>query len=501
MLWGKPTTIITKRAVAYYRHSAQDRQENSVEIQQDQVRKFAADNGIEIIKEFIDRGITGIVAEGRDGFNDMLAYVENDAAAFDYVLILDVSRWGRFQDTDESAHFSWLCTKKGKRVVYVTMGFPKENDLMHGVQLSFERYRAAAYSRELSGKVWKGCAKIASSGYWAGGVAPYGMCRLLLDEQRNPVQILKAGEHKAIHNQRVTLALGDKAEVDTVRLIFTAFADEAQSPEEIAARLNHTGIPSPGGGRWSQGIVYAMLKNEIYGGVMVWNKTSKKMKSKSRHNPVSDWIRTNEAFDCLVPPEIYARAHQLIKARDEERRRRYSETDMLAKLKALYERYGMVSGRLFASAKMVTPSTYAHHFRSLDLAHQALFREVIDQKRDGTIETIRQSGAEVQLFEDFIVIDNLFSLSIQPVVPIPRGYEVYWPFYPDQRPVVDITVGVPLSCSQQFEVLGYLVFPRLMFSRPVRINSSAEVAVSLYAHPLMPLIQEMRNTKGKVDHG
>jgi NOL1/NOP2/fmu family ribosome biogenesis protein len=39
--------------------SAQDRQENSVEIQQDQVRTFASGKGIEIIKEFIDRGITG----------------------------------------------------------------------------------------------------------------------------------------------------------------------------------------------------------------------------------------------------------------------------------------------------------------------------------------------------------------------------------------------------------------------------------------------------------
>ena len=55
MLWKKEPQKTTRRAVAYYRHSAQDRQENSVEIQQDQVRKFASDNGIEIIKEFADQ--------------------------------------------------------------------------------------------------------------------------------------------------------------------------------------------------------------------------------------------------------------------------------------------------------------------------------------------------------------------------------------------------------------------------------------------------------------
>ena len=42
------------RAVAYYRHSAQDRQENSIPIQQDQVRAWAKQHGVEIIREFCD---------------------------------------------------------------------------------------------------------------------------------------------------------------------------------------------------------------------------------------------------------------------------------------------------------------------------------------------------------------------------------------------------------------------------------------------------------------
>ncbi|MFN9414013.1 MAG: recombinase family protein, partial [Pirellula sp.] len=44
------------RAVAYYRHSAQDRQENSIPIQQDQVRAWAKQHGVEIIREFCDAG-------------------------------------------------------------------------------------------------------------------------------------------------------------------------------------------------------------------------------------------------------------------------------------------------------------------------------------------------------------------------------------------------------------------------------------------------------------
>ncbi len=53
------------RAVAYYRHSAQDRQENSIPIQRDQVREWAEQNGVEIIREFADHGKSGLNAEDR----------------------------------------------------------------------------------------------------------------------------------------------------------------------------------------------------------------------------------------------------------------------------------------------------------------------------------------------------------------------------------------------------------------------------------------------------
>ena len=47
------------RGIAYYRHSAQDRQENSIPIQQDQVREWAREHGVEIIQEFADHGRSG----------------------------------------------------------------------------------------------------------------------------------------------------------------------------------------------------------------------------------------------------------------------------------------------------------------------------------------------------------------------------------------------------------------------------------------------------------
>jgi len=186
------------RAVAYYRHSAQDRQENSIAIQQEQVRQWARENGVEIIHEFADRGKSGLTAEGRDAFNDMMENWVKQSNDFDFVLCLDVSRWGRFQDIDLSATYSAECKRHGKQVIYTTLGKPKPNDQLYQVYVQFERFRAAQYSRELSDKVLRGCIKIAQQGYWAGGKPPYGFQRLLLDETRKPVQILVAGQRKSI---------------------------------------------------------------------------------------------------------------------------------------------------------------------------------------------------------------------------------------------------------------------------------------------------------------
>ncbi|TVQ01078.1 MAG: recombinase family protein [Planctomycetaceae bacterium] len=60
------------RAIAYYRHSAQDRQENSIPIQPDQVREWAAKNNVHIIHEFADAGKSGLNAEGRPAFTEMM---------------------------------------------------------------------------------------------------------------------------------------------------------------------------------------------------------------------------------------------------------------------------------------------------------------------------------------------------------------------------------------------------------------------------------------------
>jgi DNA invertase Pin-like site-specific DNA recombinase len=269
--WAKPPAhdavpAPKPRAVAYYRHSAQDRQENSVAIQQEQVRQWAHENGIIIIREFADRGKSGLTAEGRDGFHEMMTHWVRARDDFQFVWCLDVSRWGRFQDIDLSATYSAECKRHGKQVVYTTLGKPKENDQLYQVHVHFERYRAAQYSKELSDKVHRGCIKIAQQGYWAGGKPPCGLQRLLLDESKRPLQVLAPGQRKSIQNQRVTLAPGAQHEIVIIRRIFDEFVNKRRAVVNIADGLNREGVSSPGKSLWDSSKVRRILSNELPAG-------------------------------------------------------------------------------------------------------------------------------------------------------------------------------------------------------------------------------------------
>jgi DNA invertase Pin-like site-specific DNA recombinase len=465
------TKAAQPRAVAYYRHSAQERQENSIPIQREQVREWAKKNGVEIIQEFEDAGKSGLNAEGRPAFNEMMDQWVKQKRDFQYVLCLDVSRFGRFQDIDLSAQYSAECKRHGKQVVYTTIGKPRENDPLYPVYVQFERFRAAQYSKELSDKVWRGCMKIAEQGYWAGGAPPYGLQRLLLDESREPLHVLEPGQRKGIQNQRVTLVVGDPAEVAVIQRIFHEFVELRYSEYRIAEGLNSDGVPSPANQRWSAGMVVERLQNEKYAGTMIYNQTSQKLKTPRQTNASEHWVRTPGAFEGIVSYELFARAQQLFA----ERRRKYQSDEMLAQLKRLYQQYGLFCSSLLRTLECApAPATFAHRFGGLDLAFQQLHRDSCDRARELVHDRIRQMIPGVVPYGDFLVLDEKMTLSVQPAMPIPNGYAAYWPFRPDRRHVIDLTLGVLLSDPEELEILGYVALPRLLAGHhTLRINATS----------------------------
>ncbi|MHC5056951.1 MAG: recombinase family protein [Planctomycetota bacterium] len=126
---GKPKqheveTTPAKRAAAYYRHSAREGNDVPISVQRKRVREFARKNGIEIIKEFVDRGR---FSQRSKAFGEIVEdYVIGGKEEFHYVLVLDVDRWGRSKGCDLSAYYTGLCEFHGRRVVFVSHGFPEK---------------------------------------------------------------------------------------------------------------------------------------------------------------------------------------------------------------------------------------------------------------------------------------------------------------------------------------------------------------------------------------
>jgi DNA invertase Pin-like site-specific DNA recombinase len=306
------TESASKKAVAYYRHSAEDKQENSVAIQRQHAQAFAFKNGIEIIHEEADEGKSGLLAN-RPAFERLFKnWIENTQAPyFTYVLVYDVSRWGRFQDQDQAGYLVHLCKRNGKEVVYISRGFPDDsNPLISSLETSIHRYMAAEYSRQLSDKVFYGCVKVSEQGYSAGGIAAYGMARQLLDVNKMPIRILNIGDHKQIANERVTFTPKNDQTTDAVKIIFSFFVEKWLTITRIATYLNDKGILSANGKQWNKSKVVRILTNETYTGTRIYNKTWGRLKQKLHKNPRSEWVVVQDAFSGIVEKEIFKKAQE-----------------------------------------------------------------------------------------------------------------------------------------------------------------------------------------------
>ena len=99
-------------AAVYVRMST-EHQQYSTSNQMDVIREYAKKRGLKIVKEYSDEGKSGLNIQGRGSLTQMIRDVEAGRAEFSSILVYDVSRWGRFQDADESAYYEYICRRAG----------------------------------------------------------------------------------------------------------------------------------------------------------------------------------------------------------------------------------------------------------------------------------------------------------------------------------------------------------------------------------------------------
>jgi DNA invertase Pin-like site-specific DNA recombinase len=318
-------------------------------------------HGLTIIYTYRDEGESGLQIKNRIGLTQLIKDVQSGHADFGHILVFDVSRWGRFQDVDESAYYEFICKQAGIKVAYCAEDFDNDGSLISNIVKNIKRVMAAEFSRELSVKVHAGASRLARLGFKMGGPVGYGLERVAVDEKSHPIGILKTGECKYLTSHHVRVRPGTAEEGAVIRWIFEEFV-HGKSQAEIIRELNWRGVPAKNGLPWSSNIVRALLRNEAYIGNLVWNRASQRLGAKTTNNPTDLWIRNEGCVEPIIDRDLFVRAKKIL----DEYRVHISEEEMLARLRKVLMKKGSLSAAIINKApSLPCCATYLKHFGTL----------------------------------------------------------------------------------------------------------------------------------------
>lgn len=339
-----------------------DYQRYSVQNQAAAIAAFAEQQNLTIVRTYMDEGRSGLRLRGRPALAELLDDVRSGRADFAHILVYDVSRWGRFQDVDESAHYEFVCKQNGIQVAYCAEQFDNDGSLLSSIVKNIKRVMAAEFSRELSVKVHTGLCRVASLGFRPGGPLTFGLRRELIGEDRRAKGRLVKGERKALQTDRVLLALGPPDEAAIIKWIFNQFVDQKKSDVEIARQLNKAEIVNKDGQIWNDRMIHRILRNENYVGNIIYNRTSRRLGQRRLKNPPARWVRSGVVVDPIIDRAHFDSAQKIM----DNRYVSISEEEMLLRLRLLLKRKGKLTIDIINSASGVpSSSAYIKHFGSI----------------------------------------------------------------------------------------------------------------------------------------
>ena len=346
---------------AQYLRKSTDHQQYSLENQADVIARYAAEHSFQIIKTYADTR-SGVQLKNRPALKQLLRDVVCGCFPVRAILVYDVTRWGRFQDSDESAHYEYLCKSSGAPVHYCAELFANDGSIAGLVMKALKRSMAGEYSRELSVKVRAGLFRLAKMGYKLGGHAPYGLRRQLLDTQGRPKQILADGERKSLASEHVLLVPGAPEEIAVVQRVFHEFVNEHRSLTSIAECLNRDGILFLGGRKWCASTIIRVLTRSQYAGTQVWGRTTAFLSSRAKQLPQEQWAICEKAFSPIVSEELFHKAQEALANMTS----RLSDEALLDRLRPVLAEHGKLDARIIEnSPQCPSHSVYAHRFHGL----------------------------------------------------------------------------------------------------------------------------------------
>lgn len=282
----------------------------SIETQRTILRKYAADNGLHVVDEYVDDGWSGTNFE-RPSFKRMMADVETGKV--NCIVTKDLSRFGR-EHIMMDYYLEFVFPEKQIRYIAVTENEDTDRGLSDFVPFKnlFNEWMAKDTSRKVKAALHSKFA----NGERIFAYAPLGYKRD--PEKKNALVI-------------------DEDTKWIVEKIF-AMAFHGQGAASIAHTLIREKVPTPGWlnysryGKfaniyadapeekryaWTIAQVKTMLKDETYIGNTIHNKqTNISYKNKKRvRKPVEEWVRVENTHEAIVSKEVFEQVQEQIASR------------------------------------------------------------------------------------------------------------------------------------------------------------------------------------------
>ena len=357
----------TLRRAAQYVRMSTEHQQYSIANQSAAIALYAAANQLGVIRAFEDGGKSGVTIRRRKGLQELIRIVEAGTADFEEILVYDVSRWGRFLDADEAAHYEFLCKRAGIKVRYCAEQFENDNSTTSNLLKALKRTMASEYSRELSVKVSAGQRRLAGMGFWQGGTPAFAMVRQHVDQTGQRKVMPRQGEWKGVSTDRTVLVPGPPEAVRTVRLAFNLYTKEGKERREIAEILNR-GKCFRGTSQWTITTVRLLLTAPIYKGAYVYAKHDLRFGG-WKSMPRDQWLVREHTFPAIISEKQWNQAQ----ARVWQEVKPLVNEEMLDDLRRLWKREGRLNSILINEARdLPSAVAYGHRFGSLNAAYRLI---------------------------------------------------------------------------------------------------------------------------------
>ena len=289
----------------------------SIENQRELLSKFVMLNGWIETKVYCDDGYSGGNFQ-RPGFLEMLEDARQ--GVINLILVKDLSRLGR-DYVEVGRYVDTVFPSLGCRFVSMLDCLDSEGgntDMLH-----FRSLMNDYHLRDLSSKVKSVLRSKKASGQYVAAMAPYGYCKSDEDRHKLAVDAYAAGIIRRIFDMRKSgMAYG-----------------------RIVAVLNQEGIPSPklywqqNNGKdcsstkqlWTYTMVKHILKNEVYCGVILTNRTgTRSYKDSTKINkPEGEWLRHEAAHEAIISPEVWTAVQKINEATRLSTRKEHPPTPKL----------------------------------------------------------------------------------------------------------------------------------------------------------------------------